>query len=67
MQTLLSEIKTETIGLAEEQDTRVTGDGRPTAGIVRAKSDKVMAAYALFGVLPRDVDLDSAREERLKI
>ena len=29
-------------------------------------ADKIASAKALFGVLPSDVDLDSAREERLK-
>jgi hypothetical protein len=67
MQAPLSEIKAGSIGLADEQSIRVARDGRSTAEMVRPKPDKVIAAYALFGILPSDVDLDSAREERLKI
>jgi hypothetical protein len=29
------------------------------------KDEKIQAARALFGILPADVDLDSARAERL--
>jgi hypothetical protein len=67
MQASLSEIETRSIGLADKQGIRVMRDGRPAAEIVRTKSDKVMAAYALFGILPSNADLDSAREERLKL
>ncbi|MDR1916666.1 MAG: type II toxin-antitoxin system prevent-host-death family antitoxin [Synergistaceae bacterium] len=69
MQISLSELKIEPgkyIDLADEQDIYVTKDGKPVARITSAKSGKVMAAHALFGILPVDVDLDSAREDRLK-
>jgi prevent-host-death family protein len=69
MQISLSEFKTEPrkyIHLADKQDIYVTKDGKPVAVITSTKSDKVMAAHALFGILPSDVDLDAAREERFK-
>jgi hypothetical protein len=31
-----------------------------------SKEEKIQAVRALFGILPADVDLDSARVERLK-
>jgi antitoxin (DNA-binding transcriptional repressor) of toxin-antitoxin stability system len=65
----LSELTTEPgkyIDLADKQDIYVTRGGKPVARITHAKSNKVVAALALFGILPADSDLDAAREDRLK-
>ena len=69
MQTItLSELKTNTgkyITLADEEDIYVTRNGKQVARITSAKINKTTAAKALFGILPSDVDLEKAREERL--
>ncbi|MDR1514806.1 MAG: type II toxin-antitoxin system Phd/YefM family antitoxin [Synergistaceae bacterium] len=66
MRVSLAELKTEPvkyIGLADKQDIYVTEGGRAIARITSAKPEgKVEAALALFGILPSDADLDSARE-----
>jgi antitoxin (DNA-binding transcriptional repressor) of toxin-antitoxin stability system len=70
MRVSLAELKTEPekyIGLAEEQDIYVTEGGKAIARITSAKSDKAEAARSLFGILPSGADIDSAREERLRV
>lgn len=65
----LSELKTNPgkyVALADEQDIYITKNGKRVAKLTSAKPDKMASAKALFGILPADVDLNSAREERLK-
>ena len=69
IQISISELKTNAgkyIALADEQDVFITKNGKRVAKITSAKVDKVAAAKSLFGLLPSDVNLDKAREERLK-
>jgi prevent-host-death family protein len=64
----LSELKTNPgkyVAMAEEQDIYITKNGRRVAKLTGAKPNKTASARALFGILPRDVDLAGAREERL--
>jgi len=65
----LSELKTNPgkyVAMADQQDIYITKNGRRVAKLTSAKQSKIASAKALFGVLPGDIDLDSAREERLK-
>ena len=65
----LSELKVNPgkyVALASEQDIYITKNGKRVAKLTSAKADKVASAKALFGILPADVDLESARGERLK-
>jgi prevent-host-death family protein len=65
----LSELKTNPgkyVALADEQDIYITRNGKKVAKLTSAKPNKMASAKALFGILPADIDLDAAREERLK-
>lgn len=69
IQISVSELKTNAgkyVVMAQNQDILITKNGKPIARLTTAKPDKVAAAKALFGLLPKDVDLNTAREERLK-
>ena len=52
--------------MAGDEDIFITKNGTRVAKITNARVDKVVVAESLFGLLPADVDLDKAREERLK-
>ena len=65
----LSELKNNLgkyVDMADSEDILVTRNGKVIAKLTNARTDKVAAANALFGLLPSDADLDKAREERLK-
>ena len=65
----ISELKTNPgkyAALADEQDIYITKNGKKVARLTSARHDKAASAKALFGILPGNVDLDAAREERLK-
>lgn len=69
MQISISELKTNAgkyVSLADKEDSYVTKNGKRVAKLTSVKTDKVAAAKVLFGILPSDVNLDDAREERLK-
>ena len=69
MQISISDLKSNPgkyVMMAEDQDIYITKNGKRVAKISSAKSDKVETAKSLFGILPDDVDLAKAREERLK-
>ena len=51
--------------LAETEDVFISRNGRIVAKLTNPYQNRVDAAKALFGLLPPDVDLDEAREERL--
>jgi len=64
----LSELKTNPgkyVALADEQDIYITKNGKKVAKLTSARPNKPASAKALFGILPGNVDLDAAREERL--
>jgi prevent-host-death family protein len=64
----LSELKTNPgkfIAMADQQDIYITKNGKRVAKLTSVRQDKMASAKALFGILPTDADLDSAREERL--
>lgn len=65
----VSELKTNAgkyVTMAQSQDILITKNGKLIARLTTAKPDKVAAAKALFGILPSNVNVDEAREERLK-
>lgn len=65
----VSELKTNAgkyVTMAQSQDIFITKNGKLIARLTTAKPDKVVAAKALFGILPSNVNADEAREERLK-
>lgn len=51
--------------LAATEDIFVTKNGKVVAKISNPYQDRVDIAKSLFGVLPADVTLEEAREERL--
>jgi len=52
--------------LAEKEDIYITRDGRIVAKLTNPYQDRVDIAKSLFGILPADITLEEAREERLK-
>lgn len=51
--------------LAATEDIFVTKNGKVVAKISNPYQDRVDIAKSLFGILPADVTLEDAREERL--
>lgn len=51
--------------LAATEDIFITQDGRVIAKLSNPHQDRVNIAKSLFGVLPADLTLEEAREERL--
>lgn len=51
--------------LAETEDIYITKNGKVVAKLTNPFQDRVDIAKSLFGILPNDVTLEEAREERL--
>lgn len=51
--------------MAAEEEIIITKNGKKIAKLTSATEDKVEIAKSLFGILPSDVSLEKAREERL--
>ncbi len=51
--------------LAQTEDVFITRNGKVIAKLTNPYQDRVDAARSLFGVIPSDVTLEEAREERL--
>ena len=51
--------------LAETEDIYITKNGKIVAKLSNPHQDRVDIAKSLFGVIPNDITLDEAREERL--
>jgi len=51
--------------MADQQDIFITKNGKRITEPTSTKQDKMASAIALFGILPSNVDLDSARKNRL--
>jgi len=69
IQISVAELKANTekyIVMAQDQDIFITENGKAIAKLVTAKVDKVAAAREILGILPSEVDLDVARDDRLK-
>ena len=68
MQVSVSELKTNVgryINLADKQDIYITKNGKQVAKLVSTKVDRVAAMRSIFGAIPADADLDTAKAERL--
>ena len=57
----------ENIGLllAEKEDVYITRNGKVVAKLTNPYQNRVDMAKSLFGILPADITLEHAREERL--
>lgn len=51
--------------LAEQEDIYITRNGKVVAKLTNPYQDRVDLAKSLFGILPADITLEEAREERL--
>lgn len=51
--------------LAETEDIFITRNGKTIAKLTNPYQDRVDIAESLFGILPADITLEEAREERL--
>jgi antitoxin (DNA-binding transcriptional repressor) of toxin-antitoxin stability system len=51
--------------LAETEDIYITRNGKVVAKLSNPFQDRVDMAKSLFGILPPDISLEDAREERL--
>ena len=51
--------------LAEQEDIYITRNGKVVAKLTNPYQDRVNLAKSLFGILPADITLEEAREERL--
>lgn len=51
--------------LAETEDVFITRNGKVVAKLTNPYQDRVDIAKSLFGILPPDISLEQAREERL--
>lgn len=51
--------------LAEKEDVYITKNGKVIAKLTNPFQDRVDMAKSLFGIMPADITLEEAREERL--
>ncbi len=51
--------------LAETEDIYITRNGKVVAKLTNPYQDRVEVAKSLFGVLPSDMTLEEAKDERL--
>lgn len=51
--------------LAEKEDIYITRNGKVVAKLTNPYQNRVDMAKSLFGILPADITLEDAREERL--
>ena len=53
------------LDLATKEDIIITKNGKRIAKLISATEDKMTIAKSLIGILPSDITLEEAREERL--
>ena len=51
--------------LAETEDIFITKNGKVVAKLTNPNADRVEMAKSLFGIIPANVTVEEAREERL--
>lgn len=51
--------------LSANEDIYITKNGKIVAKLTNPHQDRVNMAKSLFGILPKDADIDISREERL--
>lgn len=54
------------LALSSQQDIYITHNGSVVAKLSNPFQDRVDIAKSLFGILPADITLEEAREERLE-
>jgi len=52
--------------LVSKEEIIITKNGKGIAKLSPLKEDKVKMVESLFGIIPNDMSLDQAREDRLK-
>ncbi len=52
------------LSLAESEDIYITKNGKVVAKLSNPNADRVAIAKSLLGVIPADITLEEAREER---
>lgn len=53
--------------LSETEDIFITKNGKVIAKLTNPHQDRVETAKSLFGILPKDADMEEARAERLGV
>lgn len=61
----LSKTPDKYLDMLNKGDIYIARNGEQIARLTQIKSPKTGIASKLFGILPKDADLDKAREERL--
>lgn len=51
--------------LAATEDIFITKNGKVIAKLTNPYQDRVATAKSLFGILPKDADMEGSRQERL--
>lgn len=51
--------------LSETEDIFITKNGKVVAKLTNPYQDRVEVAKSLFGILPKDADIEAARAERI--
>lgn len=51
--------------LSAQEDIYITKNGKVIAKLTNPYQNRVETAKSLFGILPKDADIDAARNERL--
>lgn len=51
--------------LSATEDVFITKNGRVVAKLTSPYQDRVQTAKSLFGILPKDADVESSKSERL--
>lgn len=51
--------------LSATEDIFITKNGKVIAKLTNPYQDRVATAKSLFGILPKDVDLEESKQERL--
>ena len=54
------------LDMSEHEDIYITKNGKISAKLSNPNQDRIDIAKSLFGIIPSDVTLEEAKEERLK-
>ena len=54
------------LAMSEQEDIYITKNGKVSAKLSNPNQDRVDIAKSLFGIIPSDITLEEAKEERLK-
>lgn len=68
MEISVAELSTNTdkyVDMAKDQDILIMKEGIPAAKLISTENPKLKALRKLKGILPRDLDIDAIRMERI--